>query len=253
MQLRLEKRFSLGFSGSASYTWGKVLGNGVDNLSTSQAATAGVDVGASRDVQDPRNARLDYGPSEFDITHRIVFNYVWQLPFGRDQRWFGTLHGWPQFFLGGWQLNGITTLQTGLPLTLALTSTELTNLNMGGERARRPDVTGPLVPSGFLQNIDHWFDTSKLAAPNSPIGNSGVGVVRGPGTANWDFCFFNYYVLDENRRFQFRMEFFNALNRANFGQPALNYEGTRTGAGLGTIRATNTPARIIQFGLKLYF
>ena len=253
LQLRLEKRFSFGFSGSASYTWGKVLGNGVDNLSTAQAATPGVDVGASRDVQDPRNARLDYGPSEFDITHRVVFNYVWQLPFGRDQRWFGSLRGWPQFFLGGWQINGITTFQTGLPLTMVLTSTELTNLSMGGERARRPDVTGPLVPSGFRQNIDHWFDTSKLVVPNSAIGNSGVGVVRGPGTTNVDFSFFKNYELDENRRFQFRLETFNALNRANFGQPALSFDGTRTGTGLGTIRATNTPARIIQFGLKLYF
>jgi hypothetical protein len=212
-----------------------------------------VDVGAGRAVQDPRNARLDYGPSEFDITHRVVFNYVWQLPFGHGQRWFGGLRGWPQFFLGGWQLNGINTFQTGLPLTLALTAPEVTNLSMGGERSRRPDVTGPLVPSGFRQNIDHWFDTSRLAVPNSPIGNSGVGIVRGPGLANVDFSFFKNYELDENRRFQFRMEMFNALNRANFGQPALRYDGTAAGAGLGTIRATNTPARIIQFGLKLYF
>ncbi len=252
-QARLEKRFFRGFSGQAAYTWGKALGNSVDPLSTSSALTPGVDVGVTLSPQDPRNLRGEYGPSEFDVTHRLTASYLWQIPIGKGMRWMSDLKGLRQFVMGGWQLNGINSFQGGLPLTLSVTSPLPTNFDMGGQRARRPNVTGPLVPDGFIQTVDHWFDTSKLTVPNSPFGNSGVGNLRGPRLMNMDVSIFKNYDLNEARRFQFRVEFFNTFNHTNLGQPLLGFDGTPTGGGIGTIGATSTPARIIQFGLKFYY
>jgi len=267
LQLRVEKRFSKGFTTQGSYTWGKALGNSVDHLSTSGAG-AGFDIGAGRSPQDPRNLGLEYGPQEFDVTHRFVWTYIWHLPFGKGQRYMTDASRWKQAFLGGWQVNGINAFQTGLPLTVTSGVSIPTNADMGGERSRRPDVLGPLASSGFEQTVDRWFDTSKVAIPcvnrpannptgcdtanTQPIGNAGVGIVRGPGLVNIDFAVFKNFDVSESKRLQFRAEMFNLFNRANFGLPGLGYSGTPTGGGFGSIRTAN-PARIIQFGLKFYY
>ncbi len=267
LQVRLEKRFSAGFSTLASYTYGKALGNSVDHLSTSGAG-AGYDIGVNRDPQEPRNARPEYGPLEFDVTHRFVWTYIWGLPVGKGQRFLSDLAGWKQAVFGAWQVNGINTFQTGLALTPSISSSLPNNSDLGGERARRPDLIGPLVPSGFHQTINGWFDTTQVAIPcvnrpftsatdcpsanRAPSGSAGVGIVRGPGLATVDFSVFKNFQFGEQRRLQFRTEMFNLFNRANFGLPTLTYAGTPTGGGFGTIRVA-TPARIIQFGLKFYF
>ena len=88
LQMRLEKRFSQGLSGLVSYTWGEALTGAPDHISTSGGGP-GFDTGVFREPQDGNNLRAEYGPSEFDITHRFVASYVWELPFGRG-RHFGS-------------------------------------------------------------------------------------------------------------------------------------------------------------------
>src|SRR5262249_32480334 len=83
-QAKVERRFSGGLTVLASYTYGKALTDSVDHLSTSGAGN-GVDVGEFKEPQDPHRRRLEYGPSEFDVTHRFVLSGVWQLPFGRSR------------------------------------------------------------------------------------------------------------------------------------------------------------------------
>ena len=83
-QAKLERRFLKGITFMASYTYGKAMTDSVDHLSTSGAGN-GVDVGAFRELQNPKNRRAEYGPSEFDVTHRFVFSGVWLMPFGRDR------------------------------------------------------------------------------------------------------------------------------------------------------------------------
>ena len=253
LQAKLERRFSKGVTVLASYTYGKALTDSVDHLSTSGAGN-GVDVGEFKEPEDPHRRRLEYGPAEFDVNHRFVLSGVWQLPFGRGKAFGKDLSRGVDLLLGGWEFSPIFTAQTGLPLTMNQSQI----VNIGGERRSRPDrlADGSLPDS--QRTVDRWFNTSAFVplsntpgavgfVPNRIFGNSGVGVVRGPGLVNFDFNLAKDFMIYERFSAQFRAEFFNAVNHSNFGVP-----GVTTGAGFGQIVSAND-ARIIQFALKLKF
>ena len=248
LQLRLEKRFSGGLSGMVSYTWGEALTDAPDHISTSGGG-AGIDTGVFREPQDGNNLRAERGPAEFDVTHRFVASYIWELPFGRGRR-FGSQWSRPlDFVLGGWQINGIHALQSGFALTATLGGS--TVLNLGGERRARPNLVGnPVLPESE-RTLSRWFNTDAFAvfspAPQA-FGNAGVGIMRGPGLANFDFTLAKNFQINPRRYVQFRTELFNAFNHPNFGPPNI----ARESSGFGQI-LTAGPGRIIQFGLKLYF
>ncbi|MFN7925623.1 MAG: carboxypeptidase regulatory-like domain-containing protein [Bryobacteraceae bacterium] len=252
LQVRLEKRFSRGLSALASYTWGKALTNSVDHLSTSGAGN-GVDVGAFREPQDGNNRRLEYGPAEFDTAHRFVASAVWQIPAGKGHRFAATRAA--NFVLGGWEFSPILSAQTGLGLTVA----QSVLLNLGGERRSRPNRLANGTLSDSARNVDRYIDDTAFVIlnpvaggagffPNQAFGNSGVGILRGPGMVNVDFNLAKTFAITERHSMQFRAEFFNAFNRANFSVP-----GVTLGAGFGQIVSTSTEPRIIQFGLKYRF
>jgi hypothetical protein len=211
-------------------------------------------VGAFRELQNPANRRAEYGPAEFDVTHRFVLSGVWQLPWGRG-RAFGKTWSRPvDLLIGGWEFSPIFTAQSGLGLTMNQSQA----VNIGGERRSRPDrIRDGNLPSDE-RTIDRWFDTGAFVAltttpgsvgftPNRIYGNSGVGIVRGPNYFNLDFNLAKDFPITERWSAQFRGEFFNALNRANFGVP-----GVTIGAGFGQI-VSAFDARIIQLALKLRF
>jgi hypothetical protein len=248
LQMRLEKRFSKGLTGMVSYTWGEALTGAPDHISTSGGG-AGVDTGVFREPQDGNNLNAEWGPSEFDVTHRLVASYVWELPFGHDRR-FGS--GWSRpmnFVLGGWQLSGIHVVQTGLALTATLGGSSV--LNLGGERRARPNLVGdPILPESE-RTLARWFNTDAFAAfspGQQAFGNAGIGIMRGPGLANFDFTLAKNFPIDERRYVQFRTELFNAFNHPSFGPPNI----MRDSSGFGQILSAGN-ARIIQFGLKVYF
>jgi hypothetical protein len=248
LQLRLEKRFSKGLSGMVSYTWGEALTDAPDHISTSGGG-AGIDTGVFREPQNGYDLRAERGPAEFDITHRFVASYIWELPFGRGRR-FGNDWSRPMdLVLGGWQLTGIHVLQSGLALTATLGGSSV--LNLGGERRARPNLVGnPVLPSSE-RTVQRWFNTDAFAAFSpapQAFGNAGVGIMRGPGLANFDFTLAKNIHLAERQYFQFRTELFNAFNHPNFGPPNI----ARDSSGFGQI-LTAANARIIQFGLKFYF
>ena len=247
LQLRLEKRFTHGLTGNISYTLGEALSGAPDHISTSGGG-AGIDTGVFREPQDGNNLQAEYGPSEFDVRHRFVASYIWELPFGRGRRWG---NGWgPAMDLafGGWQVTGIHVLQSGLALTATLAGANVVNL--GGERRARPNLVGdPELPESE-RTLARWFNTDAFAAFAVPqaFGNAGVGIMRGPGVANFDFTFAKNFQVTDRRSFQFRTEVFNAFNHPNFGPPNI----ARDSSGFGQILSA-APARIIQFGLKFYF
>jgi hypothetical protein len=253
LQTKLERRFSAGVTLLAAYTWGKALTDSVDHLSTSGAGN-GVDVGAFREPQNPANRRAEYGPAEFDVTHRFVVSGVWQLPFGRARSIGKDWSRGMDLLIGGWEFSPIFTAQTGLALTMIQPQI----VNIGGERRSRPErIRDGNLPSDE-RTIDRWFDTGAFVPynatpgaagfiPNRIFGSSGVGVVRGPGYVNLDFNLAKDFAITERWTAQLRGEFFNALNHANFGVP-----GVQTGAGFGQI-VSALDARIIQLGLKLKF
>jgi hypothetical protein len=248
LQVSLEKRMSHGLTGQVSYTWGKALTDAPDHISTSGGG-AGIDTGTFREPQDSFNLGAERGPAEFDIAHRFVASYVWELPFGHGRR-FGNEWGGPMNFLaGGWQITGIHVVQTGLALTATLGGASV--LNLGGERRARPNLVGdPELPSSE-RTIQRWFNTAAFAAFSpapQAFGSAGVGIMRGPGYSNFDFSLAKDFRVDERRYVQFRTEIFNAFNRANFGPPNIQQESS----GFGQILSASN-ARILQFGLKFYF
>jgi Carboxypeptidase regulatory-like domain len=248
LQLRLEQRFSGGLTWTVSYTWGEALTDAPDHISTSGGG-AGIDTGVFREPQDGNNLRAERGPAEFDVEHRFVASYVWELPFGRGRHFGSTWNRAMDLAFGGWELTGINVIQSGLALTATLGGS--TVLNLGGERRARPNLVGnPVLPESE-RTVNRWFNTDAFAAfspASQAFGNAGVGIMRGPGMVNFDFSLAKNFPINGQRYIQFRTEFFNAFNHANFGPPNI----ARDSSGFGQIlNAAN--ARIIQFGLKFYF
>ena len=248
MQIGLEKRFSSGLSALASYTWGKGLTEGADHLSTSFGGP-GVDIGVFSVPQNARDLKAERGPAEFDVTHRFVVSYIYELPWGRNRHWGRSWNGITDLLLGNWQVSGIHVVQGGLPLTATFSGTSV--LNLGSDRISRPNLVGePELPAS-QRTVERWFNTDAFTVPSpapQAFGNAGVGIMRGPGLANFDFSIAKNVRLDENRYFQFRTELFNAFNHANFGPPDIRREA----ATFGRILTAGNP-RIIQLGLKVYF
>src|SRR5439155_19848414 len=151
--------------------------------------------------------------------------------------------------LGNWQVSGIHVVQGGLPLTAILGGN--TVLNLGSDRVARPNLVGsPELPRS-QRTVERWFNTDAftvLSPAPQAFGNAGVGIMRGPGLANFDFLIAKKFNVDENRYFQFRTELFNAFNHPNFGPPDIRREASTFGRIL-----TAANGRIVQFGLKLYF
>jgi Carboxypeptidase regulatory-like domain/TonB dependent receptor len=247
MQVRVEKRYSAGLTFLGSYTWGKALTLSPDHLSTSGVG-AGFDVGTFREPQNPNDLRSERGLAEFDIEHRGVISYVWEIPYGKTRKFGKNASTLGELLFGGWNVTGIHTFQSGLGLTAIQTGGLV--LDLGGERRGRPNLIGD--PEG-PKTTEEWFNKAAFSQinPNQGIvfGNSGVGVMRGPGLVNFDFTFAKNIAVSETKYFQFRTELFNAFNHTNLGLPSLDIANNA----FGSIRTTATPARIIQFALKFYF
>ncbi len=235
--LRVERRFTQGLSFLASWTISKSIDLG------SPPSTSGV---GEAGVQNPRNLRAERGLSEFDARHRFVTSFVYELPVGRGRRWLAAAHPILDHILGGWQVTGILTLQSGRPFTV-ITTRDISNT--GGEN--RPFVVGN--PKVKKPTPDRWFNTDAFSDVLPPgvfaYGNAGRNILIADGINNLDLGLFKNFRLGEERRLQFRAEFFNVANHANFGIPERN----RASSAFGRVNATTTLNRQIQFGLKFIF
>lgn len=228
---------SRGLSFIASYTWGRSLDYGSGgNSSTGDPRI---------NIQNPRNLGADRGLSNFDYRHRLSVGYTYQLPIGRGRPFLNSNGPVVEHILGGWQWNGIVTAQSGAPTTPVLNTA---TANTG--TFTRPDrrCNGNLPESE--QTIDRFFDVSCFVNPPPfTFGNSGRNLIIGPGLVTWDFALEKNFRLREKLGLEFRSEFFNLFNRANFGLPN-RLIGSRPA---GTISSVITNAREIQFGLRLHF
>ncbi|GAC1702473.1 MAG: hypothetical protein NVS9B4_07940 [Candidatus Acidiferrum sp.] len=231
LQGKLTKRMSRGLQFLASYTFGKSLDFG------SSAASGG---GAVGNPQTVTNLRAGYGPSGYDVKHRFVGSWVYELPFGPGKSLLKD--GFSSRLLGGWQLSGITTLSTGRPFSLSLSQ----GVNNGA-----PSWPNRIC-SGNLPNPDpaKWFDTSCFVAPpNNTYGNVGRGVLYGPGTVNFDLSLVKNTAIRERLHAQIRLDVFNAFNTPNFGFPNTSIGSSAA----GRITSTINDNRDLQLALKLEF
>ncbi len=237
LNVKLNKRFAGGFSLLGAYTYSKVMGIG------------GALFGDQSRQQDARNRRAEYAPLEFNQKQRLTMAWIYELPFGKGRRYFTGASGAANTMVGGWSLQGNYTVHSGFPLTpISSVST-----NVGRQDTNRADrLCDGNLDSG--RTINRWFDTSCFVNhPFGRFGNSGNGVIVGPGVNNFDFTIMKNTFIPMGSReplnAQFRAEFFNGFNHASFADPNLT-AGT---AQFGVIRGTRINGREIQLALKLIF
>ncbi|HWB98016.1 MAG TPA: carboxypeptidase regulatory-like domain-containing protein [Bryobacteraceae bacterium] len=225
-QLTVEKRMSHGLSLLVGYTWG----HAIDNVATDFGGGTGT-------PQDPRNRNADRGNSAYDIRHRFTASYTYLLPLHfRNTA--------AKLLLGEWQINGITTLQTGLPFTPAL-QTPTTNCC-----GSRPDLLrDPNLPSD-QRSINRWFDPTAFGTPAPyTYGSAGRDILFGPGRVNFDVSLFKDFLIHEGMKLQFRAESFNVFNTPQFGLP----NGSIGNAQAPVISSTVGNPRQMQVALRLQF
>jgi outer membrane receptor protein involved in Fe transport len=227
MQLTANKRFSHGLSVLASYTWSKMIDD------------ASADGNAS---PNPFDRRFNRGISNLDIPHRFVASFVYELPRLSQQNAF------VRQVLGGWDTNGIVTLQSGSPFTIVSGRDN----SFSGVNADRADLIGdPHLPSDRprAEIVDRYFNIDAFTFNSvGTFGTAGRNILRGPGNAMVDFGVVKNFALMESHRLQFRAETFNLLNRVNLGNPNAN----RNAAAFGRITSADSP-RVIQLALKYQF
>jgi hypothetical protein len=248
--LSAQKVFSYGLRAQVSYTFSRA----VDDASgvNSQDFTNG-----SPYVMDFYDRKIDRGLSQFWAQHVLAANWSYELPFGRR------LTGAAGLLVKGWQLNSITTVQTGHPFSVRLGFNRSGNLNtVNYAMHERPDLKPGYSNNPILGGPDRYWDINAftLQAANQR-GNLGRNTLIGPGIVNCDFSAMKMFPIGEARRLEFRGEIFNAPNHPNFGAPSgftaftgVSASGAPTVSPTwGVISTTVTTSRQIQFGLKLAF
>jgi hypothetical protein len=205
-------------------------------------------------VQNDNNPRADYGLADFSLPQRLVISGIGMLPFGSGHRFLNT-GGVTNGLVGGWEITGIITLQSGYPFTV-LSSVDLSNT---GSPSPRPDR----VCSGAgPKTVAEWFNTScfntaaltqAFAAGTPTWGNAGRNILSGPGLQEWDISLIKKTKISERLSLEFRGEFFNLFNRPNFAPPANGAGATYGASEFGAITSQSGTPRDIQFGLKLLF
>jgi hypothetical protein len=243
LETRVERRFSQGFSFLAAYTWGHSLDE-ASNASTGTQNNSG--------WRWATHPSWEYGNSDFDIRNRLVFSYTYELPFGNGKHFLsGASHAVTQI-VGGWQVSGITTIQSGNWFTALDWDANFAN----SDGSQRPNQIAkanskPCVPGTF-------FNTCAFVDPPlGSFGSAGRNTILGPGMQDWDFSVLKDFHINERVRLQFRTEVFNLPNHPNllFTAPGLNTGNSSDALGapqFGYLTAARA-AREIQFGLKLYY
>jgi carboxypeptidase family protein len=226
--VRVEKRFSAGFSLLAHYTKSRFM----DDVESAN------EYGVTGSYMDQYHRELDWAKSATDVPDHFVLTAMYEVPaFGR---------GVVGAILGGWRFSALETLQSGPPFTV-ITAANTTNAFPAG--ALRPNLVGnPELPSSE-RTLSHWFNTAAFVNPaNFTFGNSPRSVLRGPGLATLDATVEKTIALGAGVTFDVRAEAYNVLNRANFNLPGV----TLGAADFGVISSAR-PARTVQLGARLSF
>ena len=237
LQISAEKRLSAGINFLASYTW-------------SHSIDFGSYVGSRQNFY---NLEAERGNGDSDLRNRFVLSAVWQIPFGQGRK-FGSSAARPvDWIAGGWQVNTISSIYSGLPFT---PTSSVNTLNTGG--GQRPNR----ISSGALpidqRTIQRWFDVTAFQTPGLyQYGNSGRNILFGPGTVQFDIALAKsfFFSSDRARNLEFRAESFNIANSPQFNNP-----GVAIGSpGAGVISSAGSPvsfqrtSREIQLALKVKF
>jgi len=263
LQFRSEKRVRQGLAFLAAYTWSRSIDD--DSAVFSGSVSSGV-------PQNSYDFRADRGLSDFQVEHRIVFSYLYDLPLGAGRKWLNN-PGIINRIFGSWQTAGIATMQTGSPFTISMPASQAgTSISSFGV-PYRPDLVGDPNKAGpvaanpgcsapaQIHTPNGWFNPCAFAQPSIPgpnvpgaFGTAGRNILIGPGLNNLDFSLLKDIPFrHEGRRLQFRFEFFNLFNIPHFDIPGRTFGESS----LGLVQSSNVygsrPPRQIQLGLKYIF
>lgn len=241
LQVSLNRHVAQGLTIGIAYTWSKNLtSNTADRFAP---------------IYDTYNSSLDYGPAYLNTPHIFIANYVYDLPFFKDQK------GVIGHILGGWEISGITTIETGSSLTITQ-SADPFNFSDWGVPGTYPGGIGidfnsflapraDLVPGASTSGpgtVAEWMNIGAFKDAIGHFGTAGPGIILGPGEQNWDIAAIRNFKISERFRLQFRGEFFNAFNHVNFNAVDTNVDDST----FGRLTGDHLP-RNIQLGAKLYF
>jgi len=237
--VRLQRRFTAGWSVNSSYIFGK----SIDNASTiggAQETVALIDT----------NLRAERGLSTFDVRHQFNVSSVYELPFGERRR-FLSHHGLTAKVLGDWSVSGIATLLSGTPYTARILGSSNNSSSLGVNESERAEATGATIDiPGELRTVNLFFNRAAFALPPpGTFGNAGRNTISGPGTALLNLSLIKVFRLSsDGKRLEFRTQATNALNTPNF-------------TGLGTVIDSSNYGRLtsarhmrqLEFTLRLRF
>ena len=246
LNLKLERRFSNGFSLLGAYSWS----HSIDTDSGGSFGSPNL---------NPANFQLDKGSSDFDIRQRFTVSMIYELPFGRGKPLLSSVNAALNQIAGGWQLTSTTVFQSGV--NRSVTSPNTSTISFISQRA---DATGiqsngpftlggttirPGQDFGSTNRSLYWFNPNAFSR-TAPLmfGTSGRDLISGPGFWNWDVSLFKIFRFTETKQLQFRAEFFNAFNQVRFNPPNMDVSSPFFAQLQGA-----QPPRIIQLGLRVQF
>jgi hypothetical protein len=248
LEATLSRRFTNGLSMRLAYTYSRSWDNTPEELESNSGA-----------APNGRNYAAWYGPSDFDIPHRVALSYVYDLPFGNGRRFANS--GLLAKIVGGFQTSGVYTYYSGHPFTVNEGGTLAAALDPFGQATAVPNVVGSPAIVGD-PNCWYFVSANKACTALEPsladayqitatgiVGNSGRNTLRGPHTNVFDFSLVRDFPIKESLKLQFRWEVFNLFNAVLFGQPNNNV----TSGAAGQITTLSGDPRVMQFALRLSF
>jgi hypothetical protein len=245
LQVKLEKRYASGLYLMNSFTWSKAIDSAPGHLETGAGSASRANL---------NNLASEKGISDYDQPLNDTISAVYQLPFGRHQRWGGNWGRTADAVLGGWQMSVINTVTSGMPITITYSPTSAYQVSGVGLSYRPNYLGGSIVTAEDQRTTLHYLTASKgiLSVPtdvSQPFGNLGRNAVRGYGLLQMDLGLHKEFALwNEQSKLQFRCEAFNLSNQTNFKAPASNISSTDYGSITSTF-----PARQIQLAARLMF
>jgi hypothetical protein len=228
----LDKRFSRGYSIGIAYTLSDSKDNTSEHLSTQ---------GSNSFPQDSVNLEAWFGPSDYDVRHRLAVNFVAELPFGEGKKYLQSGAG--AKVLGGWTVAGIFAARSGRPFTV-----NQGNNNVGQSMTGLPNLVGD--PEG-PKTIEQWFNVAAFqAVPSGTLGNEPRNTLRGPDWKSFDLTLSKRIGVTERVGAVLRWDIFNVFNRTNYGLPNRNLSDAAT---VGTITTLGGDPRQMQLSLRVLF
>ena len=231
----LRKRMSHGIQADAHYTWSR----------TRDMATHSNGGGATMDNYD---IWRDYGPANWDVPHRFVASYLYDLPFLKDSS-----NALLKYVVAGWQVSGVTTVQSGTPVNITI-SADRANIGITG--LQRPDLVGPVPSMNCVPDparppqLMNCFDASAFALPAQfTFGSASRNLLRGSKFVNTDLSLMKNVIVGGGATVQIRVEMFNIFNTVNWGNPNAQFDNA---AAFGRITSAGA-MRQVQLGAKLLF